>query len=145
MWVQVRIFFFLKMSSLSFNASNFNTYRQTIKKIFKSTRKWLIHINMLMVILFNFFIFLFTDFLFSEIDNFSKHARLLQTELTHLDKDKLKWVHNLIHIYFKHFKTWLTTKWKYTSVNLLMQKLLAYLCLKFRWIFKLNSPDVYYC
>lgn len=47
-------------------------------------------VNMLMVILFNFFIFLFTDFLFSEIDNFSKHARLLQTELTHLDKDKLK-------------------------------------------------------
>lgn len=32
-------FFFLKMSSLSFNASNFNTYRQTIEKIFKSTRK----------------------------------------------------------------------------------------------------------
>lgn len=29
-----------------------------------------------------------SDFLFSEIDNFSKHARLLQTELTHLDKDK---------------------------------------------------------
>lgn len=27
-------FFFLKMSFLSFNASNFNTYRQTIEKIF---------------------------------------------------------------------------------------------------------------
>lgn len=44
---------------------------------------WSFHLNY-------FHLFVYTDFLFSEIDNFSKHARLLQTELTHLDKDKLK-------------------------------------------------------
>lgn len=40
-------FFSLKMSFLSFNASNFNTYRQTIEKIFESTRKLLIHIKLM--------------------------------------------------------------------------------------------------
>lgn len=40
-------FFSLKMSFLSFNASNFNTYRQTIEKIFESTRKLLIHIKLI--------------------------------------------------------------------------------------------------
>lgn len=34
-------------------------------------------VNMLMVILFNFFIFLFIDFFFFEIDNFLKYVRLL--------------------------------------------------------------------